>query len=823
MPNPGLEANVLQRIGDAYYDLEEIEKALGPYRRALTLWPLPDHLEGEAWTYNNLGLAHRVLGDLPAAREAYTEALKRWRELGEIAHEATTLHNRGRSFFYLGDRARALDDLDRALRLRRRLGDRRGEASTLTAIAWVYLRSGDPQTAYTDFRLAQALLEDEGDVRAQAITLYSMGVALLDLGETEEALTCFRRALPTFLDLGDRRQAAWVRHNIGRALRAAGRLEEAIEAHRQALMIFEETGALSATIAARQSLAFAERQRGELHVARREIERVLRDVEAQRLKPASQHLRTSYFATQQSSYDFYVDLLMELHRRDTEAGHDRRALAISERARSRSQLDLMIESGADLLRGADPALSAESRELEQRIGAKELQRLWLREGADTSAAQLEAVERSLRELLRQYGEVQARIRAGHADSALFEPRLLEADEIRRQVADSATVILEYDLGDERSYLWAVTPDGVSSFELPGRSEIESLARRAYELLTVSHQRKWRVRTSLALAELSEMLLQPAAGLLSGKRLVFVSEGALHYVPWSALPVPRATATAKEPSPATIDVEAPPLSSEYEVVSIPSASLLAQLRRNVSRRRPATGIVAVLADPVFDADDPRLEPEFRPAADRLGDTTRGGLDPTAPGSYPRLTESRREAEAILALAPPESTFAAFSFNANREVMLDGHLAGYRILHLATHGELNAEHPELSRLVLSRFDRAGQPREGFVFAHEIYNLDLPADLVVLSACQTALGKEVRGEGLIGLSQSFLYAGAASVIVSLWKVDDRATAELMSRFYDQLLGQGLRPAAALRAARESIRHERAWQAPYYWAGFVIQGEWH
>ena len=200
----------------------------------------------------------------------------------------------------------------------------------------------------------------------------------------------------------------------------------------------------------------------------------------------------------------------------------------------------------------------------------------------------------------------------------------------------------------------------------------------------------------------------------------------------------------------------------------------------------------------------------------------GLTEPEPRRYQRLTFSRREAEAILAQAPAGSSFAAIGFDANRAVVTSGALADYRFLHFATHGELNTHRPELSRLVLSQLDREGKSVDGYVFAHEIYNLELAADLVVLSACATALGTEIRGEGLLGLTQGFLYAGAASVMVSLWNVDDRATAELMARFYRGLLSEGLPPAAALRAAQTSIRRTPRWQAPYYWAGFVLQGDW-
>jgi CHAT domain-containing protein len=188
----------------------------------------------------------------------------------------------------------------------------------------------------------------------------------------------------------------------------------------------------------------------------------------------------------------------------------------------------------------------------------------------------------------------------------------------------------------------------------------------------------------------------------------------------------------------------------------------------------------------------------------------------------LPYSRQEAEAILALVEPDRSYRALGFEARREAVLNPSLGRYSIVHMATHGVLDTEHPELTHLVFSRFNFQGQPRRNLVFAHEIYGLDLPVNLVVLSACETALGREMRGEGLVGLTQGFLQAGANAVVVSLWQVDDRVTAELMTRFYRALLVDGQGPAEALRQAQLSIRRETAWHAPYYWAGFLFQGDW-
>jgi len=201
---------------------------------------------------------------------------------------------------------------------------------------------------------------------------------------------------------------------------------------------------------------------------------------------------------------------------------------------------------------------------------------------------------------------------------------------------------------------------------------------------------------------------------------------------------------------------------------------------------------------------------------LGSTERGG-------KISRLPFSRREADAIIADAPPGSSFKAVDFRASRTTATSPELAQYRVVHFATHGVLDSRTPALSGIVLSLVDRQGKPVDGFLRLWDIYNLHLPADLVVLSACQTALGKEIKGEGLVGLTRGFMYAGAARVVASLWQVDDVATAELMSRFYEGVFKKHLPPAAALRAAQVQMWKQKRWQEdPYFWGAFQLQGEW-
>jgi CHAT domain-containing protein len=256
-----------------------------------------------------------------------------------------------------------------------------------------------------------------------------------------------------------------------------------------------------------------------------------------------------------------------------------------------------------------------------------------------------------------------------------------------------------------------------------------------------------------------------------------------------------------------------------------------LRRELQGRKPAEKMVAVLADPVFDPEDPRLklarqtesaQPLTSSLPAELERAVRGAGLGNDRGTLSRLPFTRDEAEAIVAVAPAGQSTRATDFKASRATATSAELGHYRIVHLATHGLLNTENPELSGIVLSLVDEQGKPQDGFLRLHEVYNLNWPAELVVLSACQTGLGKEINGEGLVGLTRGFMYAGAKRVLASLWNVNDSVTAELMKRFYHGLLVKGLPPSAALRAAQVEMWKRRPSRSPYYWAPFVLQGEW-
>lgn len=801
------EAMTLNNLGTIHSKIGKIQNALHFYRRALPMYDAVHDLYGQSYVLNNIGHIYYRLGEDVLALNNYQEALDKISVVGDDYGRAMFLNNIGAVHRGKGELSKALEYYEQSLKLKLESNDNYGEAITRNNIGAVYDQIGDKQMSLQHHDRALDLRRQVKDVRGQAESLNNIGYIHFVNGDIAVARSQFSQAMPLAKKAGDRELEARVLRNM----------------------------------------ALMERQQGNIAAARDFIEKAVAIVDSMRVNISDPASRASYSAPLHGYHELHVDLLMEMHKDFSASDFAAAALAASERARARSLLESLNEIRIDLLAGVDSSVIKQELTLQFRINQKESarSRLLRREHEEEL---LLIVEKELQEMLIQYRELQAQIRAASPHYAAFtQPQPLDAEQIRRQVLDEETLLLEYALGKDRSYLFTLTADTLRAFTLPGRAAIDSLARQVYGLLTernktvpseTSHQRRARAARADSMfwrqaAALSRLILAPAAELLGNKRLLIVADGALQYVPFAALPDPRVPADG-ETSPV-------PLALANEAVSLPSASVLAVLREQFGDREPAPKLVAALADPVYSLNDARVgrtRSSARPAnttADSLhtvgtfenesaleiarrqtsGDSTRAG--------FGRLLFSRREANAIMELVPKGAGLKALDYAANRETATSPNLSQFRIVHFASHGLLNSRHPELSGLVLSLVDSLGKERDGFLRLHDIYNLDLNADLVVLSACETALGREIRGEGLISLVRGFMYAGAPRVIASLWQVNDESTAELMQRFYRKLLGkEKLRPAAALRAAQLEMRQSSRWQSPYYWAAFVLQGEW-
>lgn len=794
-------AAALNGLGVTYYTLDEFARALACYREALVHARAAGERISEAATLHNIANIYEIGGDFQAALDHYRQALPLQRAAKFPFGEGNTLTNLGRVHSALGQYDQALDLYTQALALHRSVGNRSSEAVTLTNLGAVTLARGDAHAALGRFEAALSIQEAVGDRLGSAQTMNQIGYARFVLGEPDRALEVLERAADLHRAVGSRRSLAFSLVSQGRVQAAAGNRPRAVALLGEARALHREVADRAGEASALHHLARAEADAGDLDTARAHNDEALRIVEALRRSVTSHEFRATYLAAVRSYYDTQVDVLMRLHRTHPGAGFDASALEVSERGRARALLDLLSEAGTDIRQGVDPALLGRERGLQQLLNARADRYTRVLSGKHTPE-QARDLQKAVADATSEYEQVRAQIRSGSPRyAALTQPEPLRAGEVQ-ELLDADTALVEFTVGEERSYAWRVTRARIDSFELPGRATLDAAARRFHALMTGDASAD---AVAGAAAVLADMLRQPLT-VAAAKRLVIVADGALHYVPFGALPVAGGAA---------------PLIETQEIVNLPSASALALVRRDLTGRPAPQGLVAVLADPVFEPDDPRIARLSRTQVTRS--RTRGTGGDAPPEQFPRLIGSRREAAAILALVPPARRKQALDFEASRETATAGDLARYRLVHFATHGVLDTAHPELSGVVLSLVDRRGQPTDGFLRLHDLYNLKLPVDLVVLSACQTALGREIRGEGLIGLTRGFMYAGVPRIVASLWKVDDRATAELMKAFYAAMLGpRSLAPAAALREAQLAVAKRPQWQAPYYWAGFVLLGEW-
>lgn len=804
------EARTLSNIGSIYDDLGEPVTALEYYEKALKIRRERGDKRGIAFTLVNMSIVLKTLGEIQKFLEANAEAMEYFRTSGEKENEASCLSNLGVGYFALGDWEKALNFHEKSLAINREKNAKTNQAFNLVNIADIRALNGQIDQALVLYAQAQTLFQEEKDKRNIARTMVKTGVAYQKKGDNAKALGLFQQALPILQEVEDREWQAQTLFHTAESLRQNGDLTKAYQIAREALEMQRAVKDALGEINALFSVAQIEKALGRWTEAQKSIETALNGIENYRGKISRQDLRASYFADKQNSYGFYLDLLMQRHKAEPTLGFDILALQTAERTRARNLLDSLTNIRPQIRSGVKPELSSKANYLQQTIRAKEVLRtqLILQKAAPEKIAE---AEKELESLLREQDEIEAKIRETSPDfAALTQPQLFDLAQFQKEVLDNDTVLLEYALGAERSFLFLATKTKLEVFELPKQAEIEVEARKFLENLNARvqtkpdetlSQRQTRLQKSDKMLQdsstkLNRILLAPVAEKISNKRLLIVSSGILQYIPLAAL---------KDKNY---------LLETNEIINLPSASVLQALRK--VKRETVTNTIAVFADPVFSADDIRLKNPTK-----TGTSQTQNWPPEMRNGLARLRFSRLEAEAISALISNNKKFVALDFAANSRNVQSPNLSRTRFIHFATHGFVNSEMPEFSGLVLSLVNEKGEPQDGFLRLHEIYNLRLNADLVVLSACQTALGRDIKGEGVVGLTRGFMYAGASSVVASLWNVDDRATAKLMKVFYQKMLQDNLRPAAALRAAQITLLREKETESPYYWAAFTIMGE--
>ena len=838
-----IEGMALNNLGAAHAYLSHYDKAIEILQQALEIARETKNpgLEGNALL--TLAGINATLGKYETAIEFNESALKLTRESRDRILEARLLLQRSNIFALLNRTDKAIDYAEQALKINRETKYLNGQGDSLSSLGSAHARQDQYDKAIEYYEQSLSVRRELKDQEGVSVSLSNMAQTYVLLGQAEKAVRYYDEALQIGREIRIPTREAAALAGLGDAYRRLGQFDKAAELLTQALAINRELRRRPNEASTLYYLALAERARGNLSSAGKNAEESLKITESLRTELLSPDARASLLADRQDAYHLYIDLLMGPHSAEPGAGHAALAFQVSERQRARSLLDLLAEARADVREGVDAAVLERERALARQLNARAASQVQLLSSTHTPQ-QAAALNQEINQLEIDYERVQAEIRrTSPRYAALTQPQPLSLKEIQQQL-DPDTLLLEYSLGSERSYLWAVTRDSITSFELPKEKQINEAATNLYNLMTArsrfekgetAQQKQQRVRQAeaqrpQAARVLSSVVLDPVAAQLGNRRLVVVADGALQYIPFAMLPEPARERAGNPQSPV-------PLIVAHEIISLPSASTLVVQRKEFADRKPAPRMIAVIADPVFSPTDERLKVNTAQTSESMAQAQAAGVDSAriiehltessvTGGSgnlrIPRLPFTRREADQIISVAPGKLNLEALDLKANRATVISGELKEYRYLHFATHGYLDSERPGLSALVLSMVNEQGKAQDGFLRANDIYNLKLPAELVVLSACQTGLGREIKGEGLVGLTRGFMYAGAARVVVSLWNVNDKATADLMTGFYQKMLKQGQRPAAALRAAQVEMWKQKQWQSPYYWAAFTLQGEW-
>lgn len=833
-------------------------QALKTAQDSLLLWQSLNHRWGIAKTYATIGHYQFAKNELDESTRSHNAALFLWQELNIPAEQGEALINLAFIEYRRGAWQSSLALLTQASHLIDENAEPFRMGQITGGMAEAFIESGLPEIGLAKSILAAEYFRRAESPRAELVMLWDIGKAHLLLGNYSDAITNLRQgvaggillnepvlvglcseylgrtysemkqfstalthyqtALVNFRKASNPMEEARTQALIGRLYQSQGKVAAAREHYRGALQTFIKVSDQLNKSATLYALGTLELQQNNLDAAEKLLLESIDATENIRRVSTSNDLASAFSANVHERYESLLTCLMRKHALFPSAGFAQRAFETSELSRSRSLSDLLHATQTNLAPGVNPELAAEEKSLRQSLRVKEDQKVTLLAKEYTSA-ELSALDFEIRRLEIRYKQVTDSIGGQQLSYQHLEhPTAWSLGQIQREiVSDDETVLLEYSLGPEKGYVWAVTRNTFASYEIPSHARITTSVKKVYELLSVTPSPEIDRELSEALQELSQMVLSPVEAELNKRRIIVVADGALHYVPFQVLRMPSGSGEH--------------LIVSHELINTPSASILGQLRQEKSQRQPPARILAAFGDPKFESN-------FDEATEAIGSEQLAGLrnlnkskrasrniEPEADVvdvlTIQPLIYSKLELANLRQVAGIESLIAT-GFDATPEKLAQANLADYRILHIATHGKFDPKRPENSGLFLSTVDRNKQPRDGFLGLEDIYSLRAPVELVVLSACRTGLGKEVSGEGLIGLTRGFMYAGASSVVASLWKVDDEATSELMKHFYLNMLQRGMPPSAALRAAQNTIREQPLWQSPYFWAAFTLQGEY-
>ena len=819
---PVTAAFALRTLAWMEEDQGRISRALALMAQADALFRQGDNSRRALETAEDLTTLKGMTGDRYAALSRHIELEPLSRNSGNLIDYGILLENIGDDYAALNRDTLASVYYQKAERAYSRVHFRSGDSLILGRMC--LMERSDLTHALKDCTESLSIATNIGDQKRIAIAMYRQGLVYSRMAEVDrdlkkdeladqqdnQARDILNKAAAISRQFDDNRAEAFERIALGEVLDQLGRRHEALHEFDLALRLSSGKNNVIDDSDKPNDVDVANRLEALYHIARwysndgqyamakRELNSALEQIEASRKLVADSTLQAAYFAAERKCFDLGVNLWMQEYRGDPTSGADGFALETSEKSRARGLLDAL---NAPVASGSPEDIDLHSHLLQLKSAVDKIfdERLRLM-AVGGSKHDLEANASELRQSLGALQRVEDEAYAfSNPDGATA--RTMTAAEIKEASKSSGLTYFEYALGETQSYLWVIDQGVLTSHPLPRRKQIEMMVKNWRAMVTTEGapggpsrpeqlvQREMRVQQLSA--ELSCALLadyvQPRM-----KRLIIVPDGDLVMLPFTALPENACSHTTGAP-----------LVAEHEIALTPSLSVFLTSKASKENRR-YKGEVAVVADPVFDQDDERIlsKPQF------------GKKD--AP--LPRLLNTGFEAKAIQDAIGADQVHLALGFDASLNTVLGSVMQDYRIWHLATHGLYDERTPEFSGLVFSLFAQDGRPIYGFLKAQDIAHMRIHAELVVLSACDSGAGEKMSGEGVMGLSYSFLRAGAKDVISTLWSVDDRMSKELMAIFYQELMHNGNDAAGALRKSQLTVMHRHKSSSPYYWAGFDL-----
>jgi CHAT domain-containing protein len=799
------QAQVLQNVALVEYELGRMSESIPHFRQALNLITRDENPQLFAAALGNSALANWASGNQDLALRQYGESLALARTIQDTTRQSADLHNIASVYATLGDQVRALDFYRQALALFNTSQNARGRTAALRAMANILRQQGHAGEALNMDREALSLAPNPA-VRPR-ITV-QIAKDLIELGRSKEAAETLETVLNqnAASDEMDRARALQER---ARLRTFAGDLAAAEVDLKTALATFKAYELPTDEFQVWLSLAQVMHRRGAATDAFAAIDQALALAEEVRLQSANPELRSTLLQPLRPAFDLKISMLSEQYiaakgNAEEQALLAMRALETAEQARGRALADYQtLDVTAP---GLDPTLLERRQGLYRELAARRFRLEARLDRTGTADSQSQAIRSEIATLRQDLDEIDAKIGAASETALARRPLTQKPTSLQLGNVPAGVAVVEYWLGTKDSFVWVVTRDAVTMSRLGASPRISAEATALHTALR-SFGSVSKAERLAAGERLYGLVLGPIEAQISGMHtLIFAPDGALHYVPF-------ATLRCMEAGRKVFLVE------NHDIAVTPSIQMF--LRPELPRSTPGAAKQMLLVDdPVYDSADPRVANSSSPSAD----LDRKGYGPAltlvrgaSGGPLPRLPGAAREAAAIQSLMPPNSVDRLDGFSASRERFLSSGLDHYRLIHVASHATTDPEIPQASALILSTVNQSGKEIDGRVLAADFMGVRLHADTVVLSACDTALGKSVAGEGLIGLQYVVLARGARSVVSSLWPAIDQVTAEMMVKFYSALLHQHSTVISAWSAASRAALQGR-YADPGTWGAFML-----